>query len=324
MRIIDKTPYLEEDGSISIVNRIQGTLQNGFSWYGNLQAQDRAIAFFEKQLDKKFTLIRNLTLGTSKITIPFILIGPPGAYVFMVTNLKGTYRAKGSNWGEVDGEKYKEASVNLMKRTMLFAKAVTTYLQKQGLELPQPIEPILLALNPGIHIETVRPAVRIVMSDAIERFAAGLHQAPPTITVGDVHQVSEAIVNPIRKKSTAPAPMSQPEQEEPEETPIYDPYGQDTEYFQQEEEPASSDGFGEIGFSFNDEEEAPAEEEFAPVVPEMEPARPRPAAKKPRRKAAKNTALFGMTTKQLIILAAMAGFVALMLIVVIIFAFLSL
>ena len=111
MRIIDKTPLIEEDGSVTLINRIQGTLKNGFSWYSDLQAQSKALAFFEKQFDKKFVLIRNHTLGASGIVVPFVLIGTPGVYVFMVTNLEGTYRAKGQSWGKVDGE-------NLKKRTL--------------------------------------------------------------------------------------------------------------------------------------------------------------------------------------------------------------
>ena len=306
MRIIDKTPFLEEDGSISLMNRIQGTLQNGFSWYSNLQAQAQAVAFFEKQLDKNFTLIRNHTLGASKITIPFTLIGPPGVYVFMVTNLEGTYRAKGSNWGKIDGDKYKEASVNLLKRAVRFSKAVDLYLEKQGYGLPKPSTPILMALSPRIHIETIRPAVRIVMSDALDRFAVELRQSPPIMVVGDVHQISEALISPLRKKE-APAPSAAPATPDTQGTEqavqAYDPYGETANTTQ-----------NDLGFSFDDDE--------TPTT-STAPARPRPATKKPRRKAPQK-GLFGMTTKQLVILAVMAGFVAIFLIVIIIAALLTL
>lgn len=315
MRLIDKTPYLEEDGSISVINRIQGTLKNGFSWYGNLQAQARAVTFFEKQFDKKYTLIRNLTLGTSKITIPMILIGTVGVYVLVATNLEGTYRAKGAGWGKVDGEKYTDAKINLVKRTLLFTKAVTVYLQKQGIELPEPITPILLSLNPGLHIETVRPAVRIVMADALKRFVVELRQSPPIMVVGDVHQISEALTSPLHKKSAQPKPLAAvPQVEESAGVPIYDPYGES-------QETAEGNAFGDLGFSFDDEEDASPEAEMTPAEPVMEQARPRPAAKK-RRKAPQR-GLLGMTNKQLIILAAMAGFVALLLIVIIIVALMS-
>lgn len=289
MRIIDKTPFLEEDGSIGFFNRIQGTLQHGFSWYPNLQAQQKALVVFEKRLDKKFTLICNHTLGASKITVPFILIGPPGIYVFLITNLEGAYQAKADSWGVIEGERVKEASINLLKRTAQFAKAVQVYLQKQNIELPQRVEPVLLALNPGLHIDSIRPLVRIVMSDAIERFAASLSQSPPIMAVADVHQISEVVINPIRAKAKAPAPQ-------PVETPAEELF-----YAQPASKQPAND-FGNIDFSFDDEEKS-----AAPPAP-LEPA-PTPARNKTATKAAGDV-LMGMTQKQLIILAAMGAALA--------------
>jgi hypothetical protein len=267
MRIIDKTPFAQEDGTISAVNRIQGTLQNGFSWYGNLQAQSKAVAFFEKQLDKKFTLIRNNTLGASKITIPFILIGPPGIHVFMVTNLEGTYRAKGNNWGKTDGEKYKESSVNLLKRTSQFSRAVDRYLEQQGFALPKPSTPILLAINSGIHIETIRPSVRIVMSDALDRFAVELRQSPPIMVVGDVHQVAEALTSPLRKKKTKAT--HPPQQKNPK-----------VEDVQANAPNTKAKPDNDLGFSFEEEIKATQVEAQIPV-------RQHPDQKKARRKKRK-------------------------------------
>ncbi len=290
MRIIDKTPFIEEDGSISFINRIQGTLQHGFSWYPNLQAQQKALAIFNKRLDKKFTLVRNHTLGASKITVPFILIGPPGVYVFLVTNIEGTYQAKADSWGTVEGERFKEASINLLKRTQQLAKAVQVYLKKQSIELPEGTEPVLLTLNPGMHVDSVRPLVRIVMRDAVERFAASLSQLPPIMAVADVHQISEALLNPLRKTKAATA------QSQPEENVIA--FAEPTPTL---EEPASNT-FGDLGFSFDDEEE-PAAEVFTPAAPPLEASHPIPQKKRTPTKA--ETALLGMTRKQLIILASM-------------------
>jgi hypothetical protein len=313
MRIIDKTPFVEEDGSISIINRIQGTLQNGFSWYGNLQAQERALAYFDKQFDKSYTLIRNHTLGGSKITIPFILIGTPGIYVFMVTNLEGTYRAKGSSWGKIDGEKYKESGINLVARTIKFAKAVDVYLKKQNITLSETSNPILLALSTAMHIETIRPAVRIVMSDALDRFSAQIRQAPPIMSKEDVHAIAEALQNPIRKTPpTTPEPESTKPFTTETDVAAYDPHAENSGV-------SASKQIDDIGFSFDDNAETETE---LPPVPIMDETSARPAIKK-RRKAAKRS-LFGMTNKQLIILAVMAGFIALMLIMVIIIALFSL
>lgn len=311
MRIIDKTPFLNEDGSISLINRIKGTLQNGFSWYGNLQAQERALAYFNKQFDKTYTLLRNHTLGASKITIPFILIGRPGIYVFIVTNLEGTYRVKGNNWGKIDGDKYKEASINLVKRTIQYSKAVDLYLKKQGIPLPKKSTPILLALNTAMYIETVRPAVRIVMPDALDRFAVQARQAPPIMSKEDVHLLAEALQEPIRKKAEIPvAPEATETNAAAPDIAAYDPYAksgtiQDTD---------------DLGFSFEDTEESVPEETALPPVPIMD--EPRSSAPK-RRKTAKR-GLFGMTNKQLIILAALAGLAALILIIITIIALMTL
>jgi len=205
MRIIDKTPLIEEDGSVTLFNRIKGTLQYGYSWSPRLQAQQKAVDILDRHLSKKFTLIRNHTLGNSKLMIPLILIGPPGVYLIFVTHLTGTYRAKGDTWGTVSGGTFKEASVNIIKRTSQFAKAVDIYLRKKEFELPEEVEPILLAVDPALHISSVRPIVRIVMSDAVERFASNLEQDPPVMSVEVVHQMAEEIVNPRPKKKVAPS-----------------------------------------------------------------------------------------------------------------------
>ncbi len=197
MNIIDKTPLIAEDGSISAFNRLKGTLQYGFSWYPDLLAQEKAIKIFEKHLGKKFTLIRNLSLGKLKITVPLVLIGPPGIYVIFVTHLVGTYRAKEDAWGTISGGSFKEASINLLKRTARYSKAVELYLEKKNFTAPNGISPILLSINPGLHIASVRPIVRIVLSDAVDRFAANLAQEPPVISTESVKQIADKLLTPL-------------------------------------------------------------------------------------------------------------------------------
>lgn len=201
MRIINQTPLVKEDGSISLINRIKGTLQYGFSWYPDLQAQQQAIEILERQLGKKFTLIRNAVLGKSQVMIPIILIGPPGIFVLVVTHLSGSYRAKGSSWGTfVNGSEFKDANINLIKRTDQFAKAVDLYFKRHDFDLPEKAEPVLLSVNPALHVTSIRPIVRLVLSDAVERFAIGIRQQPPVMSVEIVHQLAEEIINPRPKK----------------------------------------------------------------------------------------------------------------------------
>ena len=51
MKVIDKTPLLDEKGELGIKQRLQGILQFGFNWPNELQAQKAIINFFDRQLE---------------------------------------------------------------------------------------------------------------------------------------------------------------------------------------------------------------------------------------------------------------------------------
>src|SRR5512139_3711781 len=121
MKIIDKTPLLNEKGELGLSQRAQGILKYGVNWPNELEAQKAMITFFDRQLEKGYTLIRNMTLGASGIVVPLILLGPTGIYVIHVTYLRGRYEAKGNSWNEESGNGYKPAAVNLIQRTARMA-----------------------------------------------------------------------------------------------------------------------------------------------------------------------------------------------------------
>src|SRR5512138_1967413 len=211
MKIIDKTPLLNENGELGVLQRIQGILKFGFSWPNELQAQKAIVTFFDRQLEKGYTLIRNLTLGASGITVPLILLGPAGIYVIHVTYLRGRYEAKGNSWNEESGNTYKPAPVNLIQRTARMATAVKVFIERQGVKLPVEIEPVLIAGNPGLHIESVRPAIKVMMIDGIKSFAAGLATGRPVMSIDAVHDFADRLVDPRPpKKETKEAPAAPP------------------------------------------------------------------------------------------------------------------
>src|SRR6188474_1362196 len=107
MKIIDKTPLLNEKGELGFIQRFQGMMKYGFNWPNELQAQQAIINYFDRQLEKGYTLIRNYTLGKSGITVPIILLGPSGIHVIHVAYLKGRYEARGDAWNVASGEGYK-------------------------------------------------------------------------------------------------------------------------------------------------------------------------------------------------------------------------
>lgn len=181
MIIIDKTPYRSKTGEISLVGLVQGTLKYGWSWQQRLKAQEVAIAIIEKQLDSNFALLRNVTLPNTDIVLPLVLIGPPGVYLLNVIHERGVYKAKDDQWGSMIGDRFVPARVNQITRTTTFGRVLQVYLDRQGFKGSVVVESVLMAPDPGMQVESTRPAVRVVMSDALERFAASMGHARPTI-----------------------------------------------------------------------------------------------------------------------------------------------
>ena len=207
MKIIDKTPFVNESGELSIQQRVQGMLKFGFNWPTELVAQKAIVTFFDRQLEKGYTLIRNITLGASGITVPMILLGPAGIYVIHVTYLRGRYEARGNTWNEESGTSFQPASVNLIQQTARMATAVKAWIERQGVKLPVPIEPVLIAANPGLHVESVKPTVRVLMIDGIKSFVTGLSTAGRVLSAEAVHEFTERIINPRPvRKGTAGVP----------------------------------------------------------------------------------------------------------------------
>jgi hypothetical protein len=291
MKIIDKTPFQDEKGQIDLLQRLQGTLKYGFSWFPELGAQKIVIAQLERALEKGFVLIRNFTLPGSEIILPVILIGPPGVYVIYVTHLSGFYEAKGDQWSTVNNGRSSPASINLMSRAARLARALHVYLERQGITLPgpqgitlvNPVEAVLIASSPAMHVDSMRPAVRVVMSDAIRQFAASLLQARPALRPEQVHDLADRIITPRPKAEAVPAAGASAAGGASRAQAI----------FKASEEAAPLDP-NDLGFSFDDGTAAPA---VPQGLRETSPSRPLPAPKRGGR-------ILGMTTQQLTILAA--------------------
>ncbi len=210
MKVIDKTPLQNENGEISPLQRVQGTLEYGLSWYSEMEAQKAVVAQLDQVLEKGFTLIRNITLGKSPIVEPLVLIGPPGIYVIYVTPISGLYEAKGDEWNVIKSGHSYPASKNLMSYVARLARALQVFLERQGITLPGTVEPVLMAASPAMHIESLRPMVRVVLSDAVRQFAGSLLQARPVLKAEVVYELADRIINPRPK---APPPQPVPEEE---------------------------------------------------------------------------------------------------------------
>lgn len=205
MRVIDKTLFQDEKGNISFLNRIQGTLKYGFSWYAELASQKFVLALLDRLLDKGFVAIRNFNLPDSDIILPIILIGPGSMTVILSTPLKGQFEAKGTEWNVISSGSSAPAGKNLINILSRLSRAFQKYLEIQNIKAPMQVESALIATDPGANIESVRPAVRVVRSDAIKQFASLLNQSRPLLRVDQVNAIADLILEP-RPKSTAVPP----------------------------------------------------------------------------------------------------------------------
>ena len=230
MKIIDKTPLLDENGNLGLVQRVQGMLQYGFNWPRELESQKAIITYFERQLEKGYTLIRNISLGESGIMIPMLLLGPTGILVIEVSYLRGRYEARGDSWNVESGNQYKPASVNVIQQTMRMARALQVYIERQGVKIPVPIESVLIAGDPGLHIESVRPAIKVMMIDGIKAFVNGLATGAPVMSNQQANDFSERILNPrVKREPIAPPAASEPQPERAAWEQIYDEPAQQPE-----------------------------------------------------------------------------------------------
>lgn len=195
MKVIDESLYQAPDGTINFWNRMQGSLTYGTSWYRDMQAQQEVMAHLARTLDNRFVLLRNIILPGTDIPIPLILVGPTGVWVMIASGMRGVFRAKGDSWMSMEGGRFKAAKPNMVSRTMLMRHAIDAHLQKENLQVPE-IRPVLLFTNPGMHVDSVHPSVRVVLSDAVDRYVASLLQEVGNISSEKVQQVVRSLSSP--------------------------------------------------------------------------------------------------------------------------------
>lgn len=196
MKIIDQTPFFKEDGSLSLVDRAKAFLEFGTGWIKIVEAERSVITVLARALDKNFTLLHNVTPPGLGIRIPLILVGPTGVYVLGINPFPGLFSARGDQWGIISGGTLKPEKPNLMDRTERIARAIQLYLQGQGYTDLSGVEAVLLCSDPAANVDSVRPVIRVVMRDALERFAVSISQGRVVLRQETVPAIVERLVNP--------------------------------------------------------------------------------------------------------------------------------
>lgn len=294
MKIIDKTPLQDANGGISFSARVQGTLKYGFNWYAEMEAQKVVIAQLDRSLEKGFVLIRNFTLPNIEVVIPLILIGPGGISVIYATPIKGLFEAKGDQWSTVINGRPQPASSNLLDVVAKRARALQRYLQEHKINLPNPVEPVLITTDPGAHIDSIRPAVRVVMSDGIKNFANSVLQAAPIWRSEMIYDLAERVTDPRLHEEPKTVP--------PQPAPALDaqPASRAKAIFNASESVKPFDN-NEFGFAFEEGDSASESQRAPQNIHEPNPSRqlssPKPAPSKGK--------ILGMSIAQVALLAVM-------------------
>ena len=204
MKIVDQTPFYKENGELSLIDRGRAILDFGPGWFKQIEAQKLVIAVLKKDLDKNYTLLVNLTPPGLDARIPLILIGPTGVYVISVTPKIGMFRARGDQWGTVSGNALRPENPNLLILTEKMARAIQIYLQRQGYTELTNVEAILICSDPVTNVDSMRPIIRVIMRDTLERFAASISQARIVLSPESVFDIVNRLLNP------PPPPPSKP------------------------------------------------------------------------------------------------------------------
>jgi hypothetical protein len=157
-------------------------------------ANATAIRILDRMLDSQYILLTGLKLPGLEVPIPMVLIGPPGVWVIYATSIKGVFKAREDTWEVMDDRfhRYRLAKPNLLKRTKQMTEVVSELLTARDFKV-KPIEPALFLTDPGVHIDTARPLVRVVLIDALERFAVNLLQSRAILDKEAVHRISRAL-----------------------------------------------------------------------------------------------------------------------------------
>ena len=215
MRHIELSEFRDEDGEITLENRIKGSLRHGLRWYNEMQAQDRAIEMLSRTLGPEHVAITNLMLAGTSISIPMIMLSPQGIWVVLPSPLSGVFRAKGEDWLKYGGggtQRFSPARPNILTEISSLAELVQSYLRDKGYDIPE-VDPVIIFTNPRTHIDTQTPSVHIVQADAIDRFASKMLENQPLMDQDDINELAAMLTKP------PPEPIEEHSEPEPEAKP---------------------------------------------------------------------------------------------------------
>jgi hypothetical protein len=239
MRVIERSEFRDDEGGISLEDRIRGTLRFGLSWYGDMQAQEQFTVRLQRHLSDEHQLIRNAQLPDTDLIVPLILLSPQGVRTVLATSKKGIFRAKNDKWLTFNRRvrRFRPTRPNLQSLASSYSQAVHAYLQRHGVPLPE-VEPVLAFTDPKTHVDTAQPEVRIVQADAFDHFASNLQKFQAIMDQEDIRELTGLILNPPKPEPEVAEEIPE-EVEEDEPAKPRPPAADELDPFRLEDSPAA-------------------------------------------------------------------------------------
>ncbi len=157
--------------------------------------QEEFAEALNRVLDHRFTLLCEVRLDGVDEPIPYILVGPAGIWVIFHSNEKGVFHARESSWAGLDGKTggFRPIRPNPIPSSLRKTAVLKEVLNRQGIQCPQ-VETVLYFSDPGAHVQTEKPAVRIVLIDGLERFINSIWTAPGLLDANTIEQIVTALL----------------------------------------------------------------------------------------------------------------------------------
>lgn len=204
MKVIDISQNTApKEGLNKILAEVQNAAGGLLGGSAEAQGQETLISYLSRVLNNRYTLLRNVKLEGVDINIPMILLGPTGINVITTRADKGIFQVKAESISKMSGSKeltpIRPSPVN---RTMMMAQAVGRYLRDHNIEPPE-VQPVMFFSNPGTHIDSTRPSVRLVQIDGLDRYASSLLHGQMVLAPEDVHSLVNIFNKTLEVESPA-------------------------------------------------------------------------------------------------------------------------
>ncbi len=192
MKLIEPTQTtVVKDTLGKVIDRIKQLFQIGNP---DEYAEDAIVTKFMRGLDNRFTMLRNLQLEGNGETFRPILVGPTGMYVLNISHAMGFFRAKEDSWWEMNKttHKFGQARPNLIRQSQGAAQKLAEILEMHDKPHPE-ITPLLIFASPGVNIERINPAIRIVLMDGVDSLIDGMLYSDAVLQPTEITYLSDTL-----------------------------------------------------------------------------------------------------------------------------------